>query len=414
MQQARKLLIIGQVWPEPDSSAAGTRMLQLLRLFRQFSYEIVFACAAGKGPYSANLKAEGAEECIIKLNDSGFDSWLCALAPDVVLFDRFMVEEQYGWRVLKECPQAIRILDTEDLHFLRQARWDAVKLGKDFHTEDLFSDTAKREIAAILRSDLSLIISEVEMNLLLNQFRIDPSLLCYLPFLENEITPEDVQHWLPFEERSDFIFIGNFLHAPNWHAVQQLKKHIWPDLSNKIPGARLYIYGAYPSEKVFQLHQPKDRFLIMGRAEDARRALANKRVLLAPLMFGAGSKGKFIDAMHSGTPVVTTTIGKEGMNGNLEWNGFIADDYALFVKKAIELYQDKFIWHNAQAAGTRILNERYSRDKFIKAFIQQLSGFSGQLLHHRQHNFIGQLLQHHMLQSTRYMALWIEEKNKKT
>src|SRR5690606_12663340 len=95
--------------------------------------------------------------------------------------DRFVSEEQFGWRVSQECPNAVQILDTEDLHFLRSAREKAFKKKEEIN---LYNETTIREIASILRCDLSLIISEFEMNLLLNEFHIAPELLYYLPFIE--------------------------------------------------------------------------------------------------------------------------------------------------------------------------------------------------------------------------------------
>ncbi|RZL18975.1 MAG: glycosyltransferase, partial [Pedobacter sp.] len=338
----KKLLIIGLVWPEPTSSAAGTRMIQLIELFLEEGYQITFACAAAKSEFSFNLAAIGVSEQTIKLNDQSFNEFISILKPQIVMFDRFVMEEQYGWRIHQECPEAMTILDTEDLHFLRQARQKATKDGLVLKDEDLFNDIAKREIASILRCDLSLIISEDEMNILQSQFKIDPSLLHYLPFLEEEITTTN--QWLSFEERADFVFIGNFLHEPNWHTVQFLKTEIWPSLRKQIPQAKLNIYGAYPSQKVLQLHNPKENFNIMGRAQNAKETIAKHRVLLAPIQFGAGVKGKFIDAMQVGTPSITTTIGAEAMKGNLEWNGFLEDDLELFVSKAVELYQDKSKW----------------------------------------------------------------------
>jgi len=407
---AKKLLIIGLVWPEPASSAAGIRMIQLIQLFLAANCQVTFACAAAKSEYSFNLAAIGVKEEIIKLNDQSFNDLIKVIKPQIVMFDRFVIEEQYGWRIHQECPEAMTILDTEDLHFLRQARQKAIKDGLALKTEHLLSDTAKREIASILRCDLSLIISEDEMSILENQFKIEPSLLHYLPFMEEEITTTN--HWLNFEEKADFVFIGNFLHEPNWHTVQFLKTKIWPLLSKKLPGAKLNIYGAYPSQKVLQLHNPKENFHIVGRAEDAKQTIAKHRVLLAPIQFGAGLKGKFIDAMQAGTPSVTSTIGAEAMKGNLAWNGFIEDDAELFVSKAVELYQDKIAWLQAQQNGIKIINQRYSKNKFQDKFIKKIDLINKDLKAHRQQNFFGQLLHHHTAQSTKYLSLWIEEKNK--
>lgn len=407
---SKKLLIIGLVWPEPTSSAAGTRMIQLVDLFLKEGYDITFASAASKSDFSYDFSEIDVKEQEITLNDERFNSFLKQLQPEIVLFDRFMIEEQYGWRVQQECPNALRILDTEDLHFLRQARQQGDKKQEAIN---LFSDVAKREIAAILRCDLSLIISETEMQLLQDQFKIDASLLYYLPFLEEAITPQLVKKWTPFNEREGFIFIGNFLHEPNWNTVQVLKTKIWPALRKKLPNVTMNIYGAYPSQKVLQLENKAEKFFIRGRALAARETIAKHRILLAPIQFGAGVKGKFIDAMQVGTPAITTTIGAEAMKGNLEWNGIIENDLEHFITAAVELYQNQQKWYTAQQNGIQIINQRYSKSTFADSFIKTIENLASNLNHHRENNFFGQILSHHTLQSTKYMSLWIEEKNKK-
>lgn len=404
----KNLLIIGFVWPEPTSSAAGTRMVQLVDLFLAHDYQITFASAASKSDFSYDFSGSGVTEQQIKLNDESFNKFLQELNPTTVIFDRFMIEEQYGWRVQQECPNALRILDTEDLHCLRSARQQSDKKQTKL---DLFSETAKREIASILRCDISLIISEVEIQILKEQFKIDASLIYYLPFLEDEIDEKKIQTWIPFEERADFIFIGNFLHEPNWNTVQVLKTEIWPILRKKLPNINLNIYGAYASQKVLQLENKSDKFFIRNRALDAKEIIAKHKILLAPIQFGAGVKGKFIDAMQVGTPSVTTSVGAEAMKGNLNWSGIIENDPAAFIDRAMALYQDKNAWLVAQQNGVKIINERYSIKLFANDFISLIKNFN--LIEHRQKNFFGQILNHHHFQSTKYMSLWIEEKNRK-
>src|SRR5690606_31754911 len=157
------------------------------------------------------------------------------------------------------------------------------------------------ELASILRCDLSLIISEYEMELLQNRFKIASEILYYLPFLVaavSESTPT-------FEERQNFLAIGNLLHTPNVDSVLQLKK-FWPEIRQQLPDAELHIYGAYAPQQLLQLHNTKEGFLIRGWADDVEIAMKTYRVQLAPLRFGAGLKGKFLDAMHFGLPSVTT------------------------------------------------------------------------------------------------------------
>ena len=402
----KHLVIIGAVWPEPTSTAAGSRMLQLISLFQKQDYEITFLCSASKSDYSFDLSQISVKTKVIQLNDSSFDTEIKALNPNVVLFDRFMIEEQYGWRVMENCPNALRILDTEDLHFLRKAREIAFKQNRELVFEDYISDVFKREMASIYRCDLTLLISEYEMQLATETFKIDATLLYYLPFLS-----EEIQTNIPsFEERNHFVSIGNFLHEPNWQTVLNLKKY-WKAIKKQLPDAELHVYGAYVLEKAKQLHNEKEGFLIKGRAESVAEVYSKAKTLLAPIPYGAGLKGKLFEAMQLGLPSVTTKMGAEAMNGNLDWNGFITSDEADFVEKAIELYTNKNVWETAQKNGYEIIEKRFKKELYETDFMNQVENLQENLNAHRNQNFLGQILQHQSLQSTKYMSKWIEAKS---
>lgn len=407
-----KVLIIGKVWPEPNSSAAGSRMMQLIELFKAWGWSVTFATAAKKSEFAADLEGIGAGSVSIQLNDASFDEYISALNPNIVLFDRFMTEEQFGWRVAEQNPDALRILDTEDLHCLREARYTALKEERNFEEPDLFNRYAKREIASILRCDLSLIISSYEMNLLKQVFRIDENLIVFLPFMLESISEEDVINWAPYNKRDHFISIGNFLHEPNWDSVLYLKQTIWPLIREKIPAVEFHIYGAYTSQKVEQLHDAGNGFLIKGRAKDAKKVVSNARVLLAPLRFGAGLKGKLIEAMQCGTPSVTTEVGAEAMYADLSWPGFIENDPQSFADKAVELYKDESKWNDAQQNGIKIINRLYPKQELGERLFQRIQQIQANLTSHRQSNFMGEILHYHTVASTKYMSKWIEEKNK--
>ena len=185
-------------------------MMQLIDLFQSMNFLVYFGTTAQNVEYSENLTELGVNLVSIELNASTFDQLLLKINPSVVLFDRFMIEEQYGWRVAQNCPNAIRILDTEDLHCLRHARQNAVKENRNFIETDLISDISKREIASILRCDTTLMVSEFEIDLLVHYFKVPKEILFYMPIFANKKTEVP-----PCEERSDFVFRGNFLHDPN-------------------------------------------------------------------------------------------------------------------------------------------------------------------------------------------------------
>ena len=403
----KNLVIIGKVFPEPNSTAAGSRMIQLTDLFLTQNYQITFLSTATISENSFDLSSKNISFQNIVLNDSSFDELIKNLNPDIVVFDRFTTEEQFGWRVSEQVPNAVKILDTEDLHFLRTAREKAFKQNRNLEHLDLINDVFKREIASILRCDLSLIISEFEMNLLIEKFRIDENILFYLP-LFGEVKKSETS----FSERKNFISIGNFLHEPNWQTVLQLKK-LWKDIKKQLQEAEIHIYGAYATEKVFQLHNEKEGFIIKGRAESVETVFSQAKVLLAPIPFGAGIKGKLLESMQFGLPNVTSAVGAEAMHGNHDWNGFITDNETEFVEKAVLLYQDENLWQKSQENGYKIVENRFKKELFEPHFIHKIQEISENLESHRNQNFLGQILQHHTLQSTKYLSKWIEEKNKK-
>lgn len=411
---SQHILIIGKVWPEPLSSAAGSRMMQLIDLFLVQGWKVSFASAASQGEFTADLEKQRVTMFLIALNNASFDVFIKELNPSIVLFDRFTTEEQFGWRVAEQCPQALRMLDTEDLHCLRAARQQALKEKRSFETSDLVSETARREIASIYRCDLSLIISEFEMQLLKDFFKVDESLLHYVPFLLDPITESKKRAWPGFSERTGFISIGNFLHEPNWNAVLFLKQEIWPFIRLQLPKAELHVYGAYPSHKVFELHNPKEGFLIKGRADDVNAVMSAARICLAPLRFGAGIKGKLTDAMLFGTPSTTTDIGAESMHGKFPWNGEIANDAKSIANAAVKFYNHENLWKQAQENGITIIKEFYPKEKHGKILIERITTLLTTLTlkQHRHNNFSGGMLMQHTALAARYMALWIEEKNK--
>jgi glycosyltransferase involved in cell wall biosynthesis len=385
-------------------------MLQLIRLFQKEGFQIEYATTAGPGIHNFDLTSIGIPTVAVRVNDPSFDDYVAGMNPEIVLFDRFMTEEQFGWRVQKHCPDALRLLDTEDLHCLRYAREAAIKEGRPFHEDDLLRDIAFREVASILRSDLTLMISSVEMAMLQRVFQVTHHLLHYLPFMENSLTEREQASCLPFSARAHFVSIGNFKHAPNLDGVMQLKEVIWPVIHAALPKVEMHIFGSYMPDQLKDWTDPKLGFFMQGRADDAQEVMGQYRLLLAPLRFGAGLKGKLIDAMRAGTPSVTTSIGAEGMMQQGPWCGVVEDDALLFAEKAVELYQNKATWNKAQSQCALVLHGNFNGEWHATMFSKRLRELASNLVVHRKRNVMGGLLWHHTLKSTTYMARWIETK----
>jgi hypothetical protein len=418
----KRLLLMGTVWPELTSSAAGARHFQLLRLLKQRGWDIHFTTTAVEKPeWVAKLTELGIPSQVMPANDSRIENFLKTLQPDFVIFDRFMTEEQFGWRVRECCPQAVRVLDTVDLHSLRRAREAAASANSDAIVDfnplantasaHLSTDTL-RELSAIYRSDLSLLISDFELRLLKNELQVPSQLLALYRFTYPKPQPE---RRLPFQERRGYAMIGNFRHPPNADATRWLKRELWPRIRARDPEAQVAIYGAYPSKEIMSLTSPREGFHVLGPAADAFEVLGKARVNLAPLRFGAGLKGKIADGWWAGTPAVTTAIGAEGMQIEGEaFGGRIAASAEEFAAQAVALAQSPQEWRHAQQAGDRILAELFDEQNEIQPLEQVLLSAQTHLQARRATNVTGQMLWHHTARSTEYFSRWIELKEKST
>lgn len=412
------VLIMGYIWPEITSSAAGMREWNLINTFQKYNWNIFFSSASKENNFTKQLKEKNIQTFNFQPNDSYFNNWIENNKIDYVIFDRFVVEEQFGWRVATSSPNTIRILDTQDLHFLRKNRQDSfykgINLDLIFDANiPLNDENCIRELSSIYRSDLSLILSDFELNLLKNKFQISNSLLQLSRFhydqplqLSNTLIPS-------FSDRQHFCMIGNFRHIPNSDGVLWLYNEIWPIIRQSLPNVELHIYGAYPSREIMELTDPSKGFYIKGPVKDHIQMLQKYRVNLAPLRFGAGIKGKITDGWYCGTPNVTTPIGSEGMSDNLPWGGYIStsspNDFAM---KSINLYTNQEEWEILQKNGYNILTSLHSHNINSDLLVKRLIDLKHNIETHRANNVIGQILNYNTMKSTKYFSLWIEEKNK--
>ncbi|TVP80408.1 MAG: glycosyltransferase [Puniceicoccaceae bacterium] len=396
-----RCLILGKVWPEPSSTAAGQRICDLISALSVAGWELSFASAAQAGEYAVDLAIYGVASHAISVNDPAFDAWVAELEPDVVVFDRFMTEEQFGWRVAEHCPEALRVLDTSDLHCLRLARQAQMESGGVLQ---LKNETAIREVAAIYRSDLTLMISEFEIELLRREFSIPETLLAYWPF------PISLPDAFPgFAARQNFIMIGSLQHAPNLDAARWCQQAIWPQIRSALPEAELHCFGSYGAKYAGELNQPDRGFHFKGRAGNALQTMSGYRVNLAPLRFGAGLKGKVFDGFLSGTPTVMTPIAAEGIFVESHWAHESID---AFVDEAVALYTDPARWQSRQGEGQAVCRERFAASRWRQQLPERLRLAHDQRARHREANFVGQMLRHHQHRSTEFLSRWIEAKNK--
>jgi hypothetical protein len=469
--------------------------------------------------------------------------------PDLVVFDRFYMEETYSCQIWKQygvhnVPPLI--LDMQDFHSLRYGRqrivtqWD-IDNNNNSHNyrsvggllyqpishygtvntkdenekgydpfgclDDVIQyypsigdtyddDRLLRELASIQRCDLTMVCSPHEMELLRTIYEIPQEKLCLASFFVNNDTSnnkgddhdvhdndDDGQRFtngvpssssvitVPTDDERnnhdsgdnpssiEFVFCGGFKHAPNVDAVNTVVNYIWPRIRKQMmDSATLHIYGAFcPStfqayhnkhstttgiyvhgykeilSDVFLGH-PTGRIQRVGTKQSFwssddihiphNTVPARRSILLAPLRFGAGIKGKIIDAWTFGMPVVTTSIGSEGMTGTSSsvssdpvFGGRITNTMDDFCQSAIDLATDTQAYRKAQRDGKFLLQTLFNSkhnwkevQNRLRSLLPDKRGSRNNLIDRRKRDYTRALLWHQTTRSTEYFSRWIELK----
>lgn len=403
----QRVLITPYVWPELTSSASALRTEGLFLACERAGWKVSVLSSCRPNEWMERLKKRGFEVASFDPNDSSVETWLLEQNPDVAIFDRFVTEEQWSWRIQRLFPKSVRVLDTSDLHFLRRTRM------AEFQGKESDSSDRLRELASVYRSHHTWVVSDFEQALLNTTHQVPSHLISSLRFSYPTVTDQKRTSSLSFETREHFVMIGNFRHPPNHDATLWLAKELWPEIRLRLPRAEMHIYGAYQPKELTDLHQPETGFYMKGWAKDQFETLSKYRVSLAPLRFGAGIKGKISDSWWVGTPAVTTPIGAEGMTGGLSFGGVVCEA-SDFAEQAVQFYQDEKKWAEAQSHGYQILAAHYDESKLSRKIIEKLKAVYESVQSNEQDSSatLRDVLWHQSNRSTEYFSRWIEAKNK--
>jgi glycosyltransferase involved in cell wall biosynthesis len=171
---------------------------------------------------------------------------------------------------------------------------------------------------------------------------------------------------LPFEERQDLLFVGSS-HPPNADAVRYYADVLAPAVAERLPGVELQVVGEVDKRLGKTSRRPESGVRILGYVPSLADHYRRSRVFVAPLRYGAGVKGKILEAMSHGLPVVTTSVGAEGLSIRPGVDVMVADDVEEFARAVESLYLDRETWKRIQANGRGVIERHYTADQFESA-----------------------------------------------
>ena len=404
-----QIIYLANRWPNPSHTAAGTRSLQLLRLLQKRDHQITIASFLSADTFSIELEQQGFQCVSLELNDSGLVDYFKSKTYEIAFFDTFLMEEKLGWVIREAIPKCMTVLDTQDLHFMRYARSKAPSFSIADHKLNLNNSPTYREIASIYRCDLTLVISLAEMKLLQNEFHIDSKCLLYLPFLYDDF-PFHQSKKNDFSARKGLMLLGNFLHQPNLDQAKFVIQQLSYQIQKKLTDCPIKIIGAHPPKHLIDLAKNQKNIELLGYQDDLTTHFAKCRIMIAPLRFGAGLKGKLFDAMLHQLPFIASEIAAEGILGLSDL--YIAKCKTEFINKLTAVYLSESSWIKAQIHQHQLLSTHFMKSDFEDQFIDKLEEIRNHLQEHRNKLFYQNFLNYHQLQSTKYFSKWIELKNR--
>ncbi|MCE9587140.1 MAG: glycosyltransferase family 4 protein [Verrucomicrobia bacterium] len=367
------MLFIDQRAARGDEDAGSRQMLSYLKLFAGRGYQIVFWSYDGcDDPQSVQvLNSLGIKVLHKAPYIFSFEDWIKAFGNDlkVVFLSRPHVAVQF-LNAIKKNSSASIVYYGHDLHVERMNLQNILVPGS--FTEETVEAVKNMEEECWDKSDVILYPSIDEVNLLREKYphrRINIlPIECRADTEINEaVTPND------FGERDGMLFVGGFSHLPNQDAVLWFLKEVYPLMAKKLPDLHVSIAGNAPTDEIKA--RASKQVVVTGRvSEEELRSLYNKvKVVVAPLRIGAGVKGKVVESLRMGVPVVTTSIGVQGLPG-YEDAIAVADDPADFAKAVQDLLQDEALWQRRREAGLKYYRENFSESVVAPKVLDLLNG----------------------------------------
>lgn len=351
-RRGQRILILDADFPRVDHDSGSVRMFNMLLLLRGLGCHVLFWATGAevRDDDARMLECHGVEIVLAPSRTEALHWWYDhGESIDLVLLSRLPIAKASMRLARRYASQARLVFDTVDLHFLRVAR--GAELSHNREQAAWAEQLRRTELKLMLRADLTLVVSEYERNLLSE----------LVPTVDVRVLSNVHKVYgcsKPFEARAGLLFLGNFQHEPNVDALRWLIDEIMPRLRKRMRGVKLHVVG-YAADAV-PLADVCDDVQVHGFVADLEPIMSQVRLALAPLRYGAGVKGKISMAMSHGLPVVTTSIGAEGMVLVDRGDALIADGADAFADAIVEGYASETLWTLLSCRGLEHVQRHFS------------------------------------------------------
>jgi glycosyltransferase involved in cell wall biosynthesis len=365
-----RILVVDSVVPTPDQDAGSIRMTAILKILQEMGYAVTFLSIQGglKQPYTDHLRQLGIEVLDGRLHYASEIARIGDLLVAVIL-SRPRDARLVLSAVKKYAPQAPIIYDTVDLHYVREGRRAAIENSAEIAA--LADEYQRLEFALMRDTDATLVTTKVEaeaLELALPECRIEVLSTIHSPSVTGGERAA----------RRDLLFVGNFDHLPNRDGIKWFVSEVLPRLRSLLPEIHINIVGSNMPPEIQSLDGAGVN--VIGWVQDLAPLYDAAKVVIAPLRYGAGIKGKIGESAMHGVPVVATTIASEGINLLPERDFLLADEPRDFATQIARVYDDTALWEalstNSQTAISAQCSPEVARQTLEQLFT--VLGLTGQ------------------------------------
>jgi glycosyltransferase involved in cell wall biosynthesis len=336
------VLVVDQQLLTPDHDAGSHRMFNLVKMLQSLGHEVSFSADHAARPATdvGRLEAAGIRVAAETLPISDFQ---------LVILSRAPVAARQIQAVKARWPKARVVFDTVDLHHVRAFR--AARLHGNRPLLQQAMEFRRMEFDLFRTADQTWVVTEDEREVVRHEVPHARVHVVSIPYEIRADTP-------PFSGRRGALFIGTFLHQPNVDAVQFYAAEILPKLRARLPDFPTRIVGGHPPDGIRALGG--NGLEVAGWQRDLAACYANARLAIAPLRFGAGLKGKVLEAMSHGLPIVGTSVALEGISAGYCRDAMIADQPDAFAEAMLRLSGNEAEWTTLSARGKELIHDRFS------------------------------------------------------
>lgn len=331
------ILFVDHYVPTFDKDAGSKTTFQYIKMFIERGYVVKFLPDnfAKSEPYTSILEQMGVEVLYGNEMRTNIFEWIENNQSniDIAYLNRPHIATKYI-DFIKEKTNIKVIYYGHDLHFLRERR--EYELTGDVERKNASAYWKSMELDLMRKASISYYPSNVEVD--------------YIHTFDKKINAKAITAYV-FEKfgnieynpdiREGVLFVGGFSHPPNADALKYFLDNMWDEIYVQIK-APFYIVGSNATDEIKALHNEAKGIIFKGfvSEEELKELYEKVRLVVVPLRYGAGVKGKVIEALYYNDPVITTSVGAEGIDNSYN-QMLVADEPGDFVEKCVNLYNDK-------------------------------------------------------------------------